>query len=73
MSAARWLPILVQFGVGAILGGIGLWAGLSSGYLDWQHADDRRTVYLLVAGYFVFLLFSCLFTFYLPFLPGGKP
>lgn len=69
MYDALWLPILVQFGVGAVLGGIGLYAGLSSGYIRWENAEDRGTVYLLVGGYVAFLVVYCLFTFYLPFVP----
>ena len=69
MYDSLWLPILVQFGLGAALGGVGLYAGLSSGYLSWEKAEDRGTVYLLVGGYLAFLLVYCLFTFYLPFVP----
>ncbi len=69
MDSSRWLPILIQFGIGAVLGSVGLWAGLKSGYLDWTDPDDRNTLYVLVAGYIAFLLVSCLFTFYLPFVP----
>lgn len=69
MSNSLWLPILVQFGFGAVLGGIGLYAGLSSGYLSWDKSEDRNTVYLMVGGYFAFLIVYCLFTFYLPFVP----
>ena len=69
MDLLRWLPIIVQFGVGAILGGIGLWAGIKSGYLDWNDSEDRNTFLVLIAGYIVLLLVCCLFTFYLPFVP----
>ncbi len=69
MDSLRILPILVQFGIGALLGGVGLWAGLKSGYTDWHEPEDRRVLYILVAGYIAFLIVSCLFTFYLPFVP----
>ena len=69
MDSSRILPIIVQFGIGALLGGVGLWAGLKSGYVDWRETEDRRVFYILVAGYIAFLLASCLFTFYLPFVP----
>ena len=69
MEFTRWLPILIQFGVGGILGGVGLWAGIKSGYVEWNNSEDRNTVLILIAGYFVLLLISCLFTFYLPFVP----
>ncbi len=69
MEFSRVLPIIMQFGFGALLGGVGLWAGLKSGYIDWHEPEDRRTLYILVAGYIAFLLASCLFTFYLPFVP----
>ena len=69
MDLLRWLPIIVQFGVGAVLGGIGLWAGIKSGYLDWNDSEDRNTFLVLIAGYIVLLLVCCLFTCYLPFVP----
>ena len=69
MDSSRWLPIVIQFGFGAVLGSVGLLAGLKSGYLEWHNPDDRRTFYVLIAGYIAFLLVSCLFTFYLPFVP----
>ncbi len=69
MTYARWLPIIVQFGIGALLGGIGLWGGIVSGYLDWRNSEDQGALYLLIAGYILFLLAACLFTFYLPFIP----
>ncbi len=69
MELSRVLPILIQFGIGALLGGVGLWAGIKSGYVDLREPDGRRTIFILVAGYIAFLVAYCLFTFYLPFVP----
>jgi hypothetical protein len=71
MDMARVWPIVCQFGVGAALCALGLWAGISSGYLSLQRKDDRRIVGLVIAGYLGLLALSCAFTFWLPFL-GGK-
>ena len=65
---ARIWPILCQFGIGGILGLVGLWAGLSSGYLDLTLAHHRKLLGVLLGGYALLLLFSCAFTFWLPFV-----
>ena len=52
MDWARALPIVVQFGIGAVLCLIGIVAGLRSGYLDLKLAEDRRMIGLIAAGYF---------------------
>ena len=46
MEMARVWPIVCQFGVGAILCFIGTYCGLTSGYLDMSHRDDRRIVFI---------------------------
>ncbi|MBI2423912.1 MAG: hypothetical protein HYV27_13860 [Candidatus Hydrogenedentes bacterium] len=66
MEYTRVLPILVQFGVGAILCAAGLVAGWRSGYLDLSLADDRREVLIIIGGFAALLLLSCIFTFWLP-------
>jgi hypothetical protein len=73
VEMARVLPILVQFGGGAILCAIGIGAGLRSGYLDLSLPADRRAIGIIVAGYFLLLGLACAFTFWLPHLalPGG--
>ncbi len=74
MDMARILPILVQFGIGALLCAVGMWAGLRGGYMDWTHPEDKRLLVIIVAGYLGLLILSCAFTFWLPFLPeGGLP
>lgn len=65
---ARVLPIIIQFGGGAILCAIGLWAGLRSGYLDLNLPADRRAVAIVFAGYLLLFGLACMFTFWLPFL-----
>lgn len=70
----RILPILVQFGVGAALCGIGVWAGLRSGYLDLGLSRDRRIIVIVFGGYFALLLLAVAFTFWLPFaVPEPQP
>lgn len=64
---ARVWPILCQFGMGGVLGLVGLWAGYSSGYLDLKLRNHRRLLAVLLGGYVMLLVFSCAFTFWLPF------
>ena len=71
VEMARVWPIIIQFGGGAVLCAIGLWAGLSSGYLDLKIPEDRRAVGVVFAGFVGLLILSCIFTFWLPFLPKG--
>lgn len=66
----RILPLFVQFGVGAVLCLIGVWAGLSSGYVDLKVAEDRRAVVIVGAGFLGLLLLATVFTFWLPNLPA---
>ena len=66
----RILPLVVQFGIGGVLGVVGVWAGISSGYLDMKLPADRRLVWIFAGGYAGLLLLMCLFTFWLPFVPG---
>lgn len=68
---ARVWPILCQFGIGGLLCLIGLWAGLSSGYLDLQLKQDRRLLAIFIGGYAGLLALACLFTFWLPYAGGG--
>lgn len=70
MDMARVWPIFCQFGVGAVLCWIGLWAGLRSGYLDTSSQRDRWMVAVVVVGYLGLLLLSCVFTFWLPYVGG---
>ena len=71
MDMARVWPIVVQFGVGALMCALGVWAGLASGYLRLDRPADRRAVAIVAWGYLGLLLLSCAFTFWLPF-SGGK-
>ena len=66
---ARIWPIIVQFGGGAVLCAIGLWGGISSGYLDMNNAEDKRLAYIFVGGFLVLLVVASVFTFWLPNLP----
>lgn len=70
VDMARVWPILCQFGIGGLLGMTGIWAGLSSGYLDLKLGEHRKLVGILLGGYALLLLFSCAFTFWLPFVGG---
>ncbi len=71
MDMLRVYPIIVQFGVGAVLCAIGLWAGLASGYLNLKLPRDRRTVVIIAAGFVALLALAVVFTFWLPFVPKG--
>lgn len=68
---ARVWPIVVQFGVGAILCIVGVWAGISSGFVDFKLPQDRRAVGIIIAGYAGLLILACIFTFWLPNLANG--
>ena len=70
MEMARVWPIVCQFGIGAVLCALGTWAGIRSGYLDLGNPGDRRIVVVIVVGYVALLILSCLFTFWLPFVPA---
>jgi hypothetical protein len=68
MEMARIWPILVEFGVGAVLCMLGIWCGIASGYLELKDARDRRLLILFVGGFAGLLLFYLAFTFWLPFV-----
>ena len=68
VEMSRILPILVQFGGGALLCWVGVHAGLKSGYLDLNLAQDRRALVIVVGGYLALLVLYCAFTFWLPFM-----
>ena len=72
MDMARVWPIVCQYGIGGILLAIGIWSGISSGYLDLQNKRDRRLLFLLVGGFLFLLGLVSLFTFWLPYLPKGE-
>ena len=67
---SRVWPIVCQFGVGGLLCLVGIWAGLSSGYLDLKLKEDKRLLAILVGGFLGLLLLSSAFTFWLPFVGG---
>jgi hypothetical protein len=67
---ARIWPLFVQFGGGAVLCLIGMWCGISSGYLDLKNREDKRLIGIIVGGFVFLLLLSMVFTFWLPNLPA---
>ncbi len=71
VDMARVWPIVVQYGVGAVLCAIGVWCGIRSGYLDLKSAEDRRALLIIVGGYLGMLALVCAFTFWLPFVGQG--
>jgi hypothetical protein len=71
MNMMRVWPVVLQYGVGAVLCAIGVWCGLRSGYLDLQYREDRRALWIIIGGFIGMLLLSCVFTFWLPFVPRG--
>ena len=68
---ARVLPIVIQFGVGALLCAVGVWAGITSGFLNLTLPGDRRSVAYIVGGFVGLLILACVFTFWLPNLANG--
>lgn len=71
MEMSRILPILCQFGIGALLCLMGTWTAWRCGYLDLQYAENRRMLAVIIAGYVGLLLLNCVFTFWLPSLGGS--
>ena len=71
MDMARVWPIILQFGVGAVLCGIGVVCGLRSGFLDLDTDDGKRLLKIIIGGFIAMLILSCIFTFWLPFVPKG--
>lgn len=67
----RVYPIFVQFGVGAVLCGIGLYCGYSSGYIERGSSSSRRLLTVVVGGYLALLAVTLLFTFVLPQMGGN--
>lgn len=68
MDMAYTLPIIIQFSGGAILCAIGIYAGMKSGYLDMKVSEDRNSVLIIIGGFFGLLLFSGIFTWWLPYV-----
>lgn len=73
MNMLRVWPIVCQFGVGALLCIVGIWAGFRGGYLNLRIADDRRLLVTLIAGYLLLLVLVCIFTFLAPHWAEGGP
>ncbi|NIA16325.1 MAG: hypothetical protein GWP08_19875 [Nitrospiraceae bacterium] len=71
MNMARVWPVVLQYGGGAFLCAVGVWFGIRSGFLDLKTSDGKRLLALIVGGYLAMLIFSCIFTFWLPFVPRG--
>ena len=71
MNMARVWPIVCQYGIGGVLGAIGIWCGIRSGYVDMKNPEDRRLVWVLVGGFLLLLAVACVFTFWAPFWTGG--
>ncbi|HUT25526.1 MAG TPA: hypothetical protein VM492_14365 [Sumerlaeia bacterium] len=70
----RVWPIVCQFGVGALLGLVGIWGGMRGGYVNLRNPADRRVIYVLIGGYLGMLALACAFTFWAPdWAPGGAP
>ncbi len=72
MDMLRVWPIVCQYGIGALLCVIGIWAGLRSGYVDLKIAEDRRIVVMFAAGFVLLLGVVCVFTFLAPNWADGS-
>lgn len=70
MEMARVWPIIFQNGVGAVLLGVGIWAGLASRYMDLSLREDRRLLWTFIGGYILLIVFASVFTFWLPLIPA---
>ena len=70
MNMARVWPIVLQYGAGALLCAIGVWCGIRSGFLDLDSAEGKRLFAIIVGGFLAMLALVCIFTFWLPFVPG---
>ena len=66
MDMLRVWPVICQFGIGGLLFSLGMWGGLKGGYLNPNVPEDKRLIAILIGGYFLFLIVSCLFTFLAP-------
>lgn len=71
MDMLRVWPLVIQFGVGGAMCAVGLYCGLSSGYLDKSSGTARRVVGVTVAGYLALLALMSFFTFVAPFWGEG--
>jgi hypothetical protein len=71
MNMLRVWPLVVQFGVGALLCLAGIWAGFRGGYLNIRIPEDRRLVATLIVGYLLLLAFMSIFTFLSPHWANG--
>jgi predicted small integral membrane protein len=70
MNMARVWPIVMQYGIGALLCAVGVWCGIRSGFLDLKSADGKRLLIVIVGGFLAMLALVCAFTFWLPFVPS---
>lgn len=70
METSRILSLVVQYGFGAVLGLVGLWCGVRSGYMRFDLREDRRLLNTIVAGFVLLLAFSIVFTLILPHWPA---
>ena len=62
----RVWPIVCEFGVGGVLMAVGIWAGLSSGYLCLGRREDKRLLGVLIGGYVLLLAGYAILTFMAP-------
>ena len=71
MNMLRVWPIVYQFGIGAVLCLIGIWAGFRGGYFDLSLPQDRRFLAAVIAGFLLLLGLACVFTFLSPYWAEG--
>jgi len=69
MNMARVWPIVMEYGLGALLCAAGVWCGIRSGFLDLKTTDGKRMLLVILGGFIATLALICVFTFWLPFVP----
>lgn len=72
MDIPRILPLVCEFGIGAVLMAVGVWGGLRGEYLNLTRRGDRALLWTFGAGFVLLLAVYSLFTFWLPGPPPAR-
>lgn len=63
----NWIQIAYQYGVGGIFLGASLWLCFHQGGARLSHPQDRRSLWILLGGYFGYLAFNLLWAYFAQF------